>query len=300
MAHGCTRPKSVMLEPELLFGHKGDQDGNFRMPREVAFSPDEKLIYVLDRTRRVQAFTRDGEFQTLWTTPPGQLGNPRGMDVAPDGTLYVADTHNNQIVVFTPEGKMVRRFGGYGKEPGRFIAVTDVTLDRSGNLWTVEYGAQVDRVQKLTPTGKPLLAFGEFAQGRGGEHPGRFSRPQGIVQGPDDHIYVADAVNHRIQVFTTEGKFVRTFGQVGSRPGELRYPYDVNFDRAGRLHVTEYGNCRVTLFTPEGKLLTCFGRPGRERGEFDHPWGCNIASDGTLYVSDTMNNRIQRFPALAV
>jgi DNA-binding beta-propeller fold protein YncE len=292
---GC-RPRAAVVEPELVFGAPGEHEGEFHMPREVGFSPDGSQIYILDRTHRVQAFTPSGKFLKMWKTPLGSNGNPRGLDVAPDGSIYVADTHNSQIVVYSPEGKLLRKWGRYGKAPGEFISVTDVALDSQGNVWTCEYGEYNDRVQKFDAHGKPVLSFGKF--GEPPAKPGEFSRPQGIAVDRHDRLYVADAVNHRIQVISPDGKVELVWGQVGSAPGKLRYPYDVSFDRHGRLYVVEFGNQRVSVFTPEGRFLTCFGSSGRGPGQFDHPWGVNVARNGDIYVSDTHNYRIQKFPPL--
>jgi len=292
---GC-RKASPVVEPLLVFGISGEHDGQFHMPREVGFSPDGSRLYILDRSHRVQVFAPDGRFITMWNTPPGQLGNPRGLDVAPDGTLFVADTHNSGILVYSPEGRLLRKWGRPGRAPGQFISVTDVALDSRGDLWACEYGASNDRVQKFDAAGHCMVTFGKFGSGVG-----EFSRPQGIAIDDRDRVYVADAVNHRVQVLSGEGadvKVEQVWGEVGSAPGKLRYPYDVAFDRQGRLYVAEYGNSRISVFTPEGRFLTSFGRPGRGPGEFDHPWGVSLAPAGEIYVADTMNYRIQKFAPL--
>jgi DNA-binding beta-propeller fold protein YncE len=281
-------------EPDLVFGRPGPHDGQFQMPREVGFSPDGRRLYVLDRSHRVQVFAAaDGGHIDTWPTPVGTNGNPRGLDVAPNGDVYVADTHNSQILVFSADGKLRRKWGHRGTGPGEFIAVTDVALDSKGNAWTCEYGGYSDRIQKFDPRGRHLLTVGTFGSGAG-----QFSRPQGIAVDRKDRVYVADAVNHRIQVLAPDGKVERVWGEVGSAPGQLRYPYSVSFDPSGRLYVAEYGNSRVSVFTPDGTFITSFGQPGHRQAEFDHPWGAHVSPAGQVYVSDTMNYRVKRFPAL--
>jgi DNA-binding beta-propeller fold protein YncE len=291
-AGGC-RHSATIRPATLVFGSAGEHDGEFHMPREVGFSPDGSRLYILDRSHRVQVFRPDGTFVTGWATPPGQLGNPRGLDVDNKGNLYVADTHNSQILVYTPEGKLLRKWGKSGKAPGEFISVTDVTVAPNGNIWTCEYGSYNDRIQEFTPEGKHLLTYGTFGNGKE-----QLSRPQGIAVDHEGLLYVADAVNHRVQVLSPKGMCLRTFGGVGSSKGQLRYPYDVAFDKFERLYVAEFGNSRVSIFDKNGTYLTGFGRAGHETGEFDHPWGVNIAPNGEIYVADTMNYRIQKFPPL--
>ena len=69
---------------------------------------------------------------------------------------------------------------------------------------------------------------------------------------------MADALNHRIQVFTAEGKFSRAFGRHGQCRGELNRPLAVAIDAKDRVYVTERGNLRVSVFTSEGHCLTSF------------------------------------------
>ena len=286
-AHPTVRP------PHLVFGDPGEHEGQLHMPREVSFSPDGKELYLLDRSQRLQVFDRGGHFLRFWPTPFCKIGNPRGLDVDPAGRIYVADTHNSEVLVYTREGRLLRKWGHRGKGPGEFICVTDVAVDSKGNIWTCEYGEFNDRVQKFDPTGKPLLSFGKF-----GTAPGEFSRPQGITIDKRDYVYIADAVNHRIQVLNPEGKLDHIIGEVGTAPGKLRYPYDISLDRKGRLYIAEYGNSRVSIFEPDGRFITSFGGSGRTPGEFSHPWGVTVARDGEIFVADTMNYRIQTFPPL--
>ena len=77
--------------------------------------------------------------------------------------------------------------------------MTDAVQDSHGCYYVAEYG-ECDRIQKFTPTAQYLLQWG----GRGRE-PGQFARPQSLAVDADDHVWVADACNHRIQVFDAHG-----------------------------------------------------------------------------------------------
>ena len=81
--------------------------------------------------------------------------------------------------------------------------------------------------------------------------------------------YVADRDNHRIQVFTAEGKFLRMFGRRGEGRGELKEPWGVAIDSSGRVYVSEVGNHRVSVFTSEGQFVTSFGSAGEGPGQFN-------------------------------
>ena len=97
-----------------------------------------------------------------------------------------------------------------------------------------------------------------------------------------------------MQVFQTDGTFVREFGQAGSERGEFSYPYDVRVDEQGRQYICEFGNSRLTVLDSEGEVLELIGRPGSAPGEFNNPWSLALDSRGNLYVADSQNHRVQK------
>ena len=109
--------------------------------------------------------------------------------------------------------------------------------DDRENLYVCEYGSN-DRVQKFTREGEFLMAFGTF-----GTDDSQFQRPSGMVW-HDGKVYVADAINNRIQVYTDTGTFVGALGGE-AQPLGLEFPYDITLGRDGALYVAEYGSGRV-------------------------------------------------------
>jgi iron(III) transport system ATP-binding protein len=103
-------------------------------------------------------------------------------------------------------------------------------------------------------------------------------------------VYIADAINNRIEVYSDGGKFLKTLGGTGSRLN-LNFPYDVTLGGDGVLYVIEYGAGRISKITFEGKLLGRFGSTGLGANQFFTPWG--LASDGKrVVVADTGNRRV--------
>jgi uncharacterized protein (TIGR03663 family) len=204
---------------------------------------------------------------------PGQLNFPRNMAVAADGTVYVADSGNHRIQVFSPDGLALRQWGS------------------SCELYAEGMPGCID------PDGSGPLQLGD----------GQMREPWGVALGPDGNVYVADTWNHRIQVFDTEGTFLRSWGAfattggeaIGS-PGGFWGPRAVAIDAAGHVYVTDTGNKRVQVFDAQGNFLTQVGGGGVVEGRFDEPVGLAITPrddgqpGGTLYVADTWNRRIQK------
>jgi DNA-binding beta-propeller fold protein YncE len=276
-------------KPDLVWGKRGVNNGEFIRPRAAAIGPDDR-IYVVDFTPRIQVFDLDGNYiGPTWTTPDSRNGRPSGLSIDRDGNLIVADSHYGCIRIYSPDGQELRHFGGErGHEPGQFGYISDAIQDQDGYYYVSEYGEN-DRITKLDSEGKLVKTWGKV-----GTEPGEFSRVRALALGPDGLIYVADSVNHRIQVFTRDGELVRIIGELGSEPGHLKYPYDVAFGPSGDLYVVEFENSRVQKFTREGVSLGCWGVPGREPGGLHSPWALVVDRKGRVHIIDTENNRVQR------
>ncbi|MCK4871657.1 MAG: hypothetical protein KAS72_02920 [Phycisphaerales bacterium] len=298
MMPGCEKETVAdpTFEPDLIFGSPGYGDGQFAYPRAITLDPVNEWIYVVDKAGRVQRFTLDGACLAGWTMPKIDRGKPTGIAAGPDGNVWVADTHEQRVIVFTPDGEIVRMFGSYGTELGQFIYPNAIAFDRTGKVFVSEFGSN-DRITTFQPDGTVLRAFGEFGypdeQTQGGDV--RFNRPQSIIVDRDaGEIFIADACNHRIVVTDLDGNALRTFGTPGDGLGELRYPYDLAFLPDGTLLVCEYGNSRLQRFTRDGEAIAVYGSPGRRAGELTAPWGV-VTHGFDVFVLDSRNNRVQRF-----
>jgi DNA-binding beta-propeller fold protein YncE len=285
---GCLDPGTPGGDLELVWGTLGQSDGRMKKPRAMTID-DKDQLYIVDLTARIQVFTPDGEFLRSWQTPVHVNGRPTGLGIDRDGNILVADTHYFRVLIYTPQGELIRTIGGRsGIGPGEFGFVTDVVQDSQGYYYVSEYG-EYDRVQKFTREGKFVLEWGGH-----GTEPGQFMRPQGMIIDANDQIWVCDACNHRIQVFDTSGKLIKLWGQQGHAPGELNYPYGLTFGKDDELYIIEYGNHRVQKFTLDGASLGCWGTHGRGPGQTHNPWALAYDSQGRLHVLDSNNHRVQR------
>jgi len=288
-AVGCTGRKPGEPKVVAAFGKTGRGPGEFVYPRAIDIARDGTL-WVVDKTGRFQHLDRRGKHLGGFAMPEIKTGKPTGFSIAPDGSLYAADTHYHRVMVYSPAGELLRQFGGYGQGDGQFIFPTDVAFrrDGSGRIFVSEYGGN-DRVSIYTAEGKFLRSFGAFGSGDG-----QFARPSAVkVDAGRKRLYVADACNHRIAVYDLHGRLQRYIGSIGGEPGRLRYPYDLALRPSGDLVVCEYGNNRIQVLSPEGKSLAVYGGPGRQIGRLAYPWGVAVGPENNAYVVDAGNNRIQ-------
>lgn len=279
---GCGRGED---QPEEVW-----QPPNIRplvYPRGIAYSKVADEFFVVDRLARIQRISASGKYILDWQMPAQDNGRPVGISVGPDGNVYVPDTHYYRVMVYTPQGKLLRQWGSRGTGPGQFIYVTDVAFDAQGRVFVSEYGDN-DRIQVFTSEGKYLYEFGHFGTGEG-----QMMRPQSLVI-DGELIYLTDAANHRIDVFTLAGQFVRSMGAPGTGPGQFRFPYGLDMDAHGHLVVTEFGNNRVQVIDKQtGQSLAIWGRAGRKEGELAYPWATAIDRRGRAVIVDSGNNRLQ-------
>ena len=84
-------------------------------------------------------------------------------------------------------------------------------------------------------------------------------RPSGLDFDDDDNLYVVDGLNHRVQVFTREGKLLSGWGSQGSGEGQFDMPWGIAVDGGGHVYVADWKNDRVQKFTGEGEYVASFG-----------------------------------------
>lgn len=190
--------------PKRIIGGKGDGPGQFNAPGGVAVAPNGDLFVADFYNHRIQHLRADGSFVRQWGTTgktshaPGEFIYPTDAALGPDGTLYVADGYGNRIQAFDSAGRFLRKWGGplargiYGPFNGWITTVTNVAVDRRGNVFAADF--YNNRVQKFGPDGTFLTSFGGKGSGTA-----QFNHAIAIAVADDDAVFVVDFANNRIQ-----------------------------------------------------------------------------------------------------
>ena len=137
---------------------------------------------------------------------------------------------------------------------------------------------------------KPVLCFGEVGSGDG-----MFRNPLGVAVTDKDEIVVVDCLNHRVQVFDSNGSFLRFFGHKGENAGEFNRPFGIATDRDRKIFVADQDNHRVQIFSWEGRYLGSFGGKRSLDSQLLNPWGLSLDSTGNVIVADAGNKLIKIF-----
>ncbi|MEW5828074.1 MAG: flippase activity-associated protein Agl23 [Chloroflexota bacterium] len=194
-----------------------------------------------------------------WGQELGQFDAPRGIAVAPDGSLYVADSRNNRIVHLDASGDPISAWGTassgcpYTAAPpadipvGTFCEPWGIAVGPDGSVYVTDTWNH--RVQKFDLEGNAVASWGLYGLGETGD---AFWGPRGIVVSEDNRVYVMDTGNKRVAIFDENGQFLSQFGTVGLAPGEFDEPVGIAMGGDGTLYVTDTWNQRIQTFIPLG------------------------------------------------
>lgn len=210
------------------------------------------------------------QFVRSWGNPPlgpGDFAAPHGVAVDASGQVYVIDTTQGWVQVFTATGTLVR---GWPASGGTRIALSPTT----GNVFVSS--ESLCRVTEYTPLGATVRSYGTC-----GPANGQFDRPASLAVAPDGSVYVADYVNDRVQRFDATGGFVRSW--------PVDNAYAIAIGPGGVVHVGNYQ--RTATYTADGLLLRTL-TPGT-----DIPIGIATGPDGATYVTDSYANRVMKYSA---
>lgn len=286
------------------WGSEGKGDGQFQRPHDLDFSPDEKILYSVDRDgNRIQAFDKNGTFLFSWGKlggGDGQFHVPYGMDVDIDGNVWVADRANDRVQKFDSKGNFILKFGNVdGKpnaDPGKFDNPRHVAVDKN-----LEYVYVADsknnRIQKFNINGSFVEAIGKL-----GNKSGEFNLPTTIEIDSKGNFIVNERGNERIQKFDKNWNPILMWGSKGSGDSQFCHLEHIAIDKYDDVYVTDPQSdpgCsqqpRVLKFDSDGNFITKWGSYGKSDGQFRDPEHLAVDSQGHVYVSDRKNENVQVF-----
>jgi ABC-type Fe3+ transport system permease subunit/DNA-binding beta-propeller fold protein YncE len=130
-------------------------------------------------------------------TGPGEFNRPEGLCIDAQDRVYVADSCNHRIQVFSSDGKFLRAYGKPGTGKGELSYPYDICVDAAGRQYVCEFGNS--RIQVFDDNDQCIEIIGGP-----GTAPGQFSNPWGVALDSHGNLYVADSQNHRVQKLIRE------------------------------------------------------------------------------------------------
>ncbi len=257
-------------------------------------------VYVSDSVQRsVLVFDIPGKrFSQIGTTQPGSLKKPLGIDVGPNGHLFVADISALRILEYDVDGKFVRRMGSKAD----FTRPTDVTVNNDGtHLYVVDTGGvESDSHHVIVfdlATGKAIKTIGQR-----GTKEGEFNLPLQITNNINGGWYIVDGGNFRVQAFNDDDSFKFAFGKIGRYPGQFARPKGIATDPDGNIYVIDSAFGNVQIFNEAGELLMFMGQRGQSGipGRYMLPSGIDVDEDGRIYIVDQFFRKVDVFRPYAL
>ena len=207
----------------------GSGNGEFDDPRGVAWGP--AALYVSDSgNHRVQEFTLS---LGVWTYSQqwflGATADPRGLDVASNGFVYVADAASNVVHVIDPAAG-VSTFVGTGLLAPRGVAFdgTHVVVADTGN----------DALKKYTLAGALDGSFSVTG----------LSDPADVAADADGNLFVTELLTDDVRAFSSTGASLFTFGATGSGVDQFDDPRGIAVLDGSSMYIADSENGRVELY----------------------------------------------------
>lgn len=272
---------------EFLYALNASQANGFMLPSDVATSG--QYAYVVDAGHhRILAFNLQGEFQFSFGqrgSGNSELDYPVGIDVATNGDVYVADSGNKRVQVFSETGKYLRQFK---VKSGRYrLRPVDVLVNEKQNELYVT-SSDNHKVLVFTVKGKLKRSWGG-----NGINEGDFRYPATMAHLKDGRIAVVDVLNSRVQVFEKNGDYSIQISEWGVTQGQVFRPKGVAIDNDGNFYISDSFLNLVQVFSDTGKLLHMLEMP--ESHELYTPVGMTFDKYNHLYITEMRNNRVSIF-----
>ncbi len=226
--------------------------GTFNEPWGIVVGPDGS-VYVADTwNHRIQKFTADGKFITMWgyfgqAERPEAFWGPRDVAVDSKGPVFVTDTWNKRIVVFDENGNYITQFGQAGIELGDLDEPVGLTVDAEDHLFVADtWNKRVEQFVAV-PEEQNFIAVQEFeVYGWFGES---LENKPYIAVDAAGNIYVTDPEGYRVIAFDAAGNFLRYWGQYSTEIDGFGLPSGIAVDPEGHVWVSDGENNRLLRFT---------------------------------------------------
>ena len=232
---------------EDCLGHQFTREGilefpaGLKEPWGVTTSSNGNIFVVDNELCQVSVFNANKTYLRTFGRKghsPGELYHPAGVASNDEGLVFVADNLNHCVKVFNEgNGTFVMNIG-----QGQLSNPWDVA-PCGGNIYVAD--AMKDRIAVFSQDGELTGSFGSEGHG-----PGQFTYPAGVALSPDGYLYVTSSNDQKLQVFTTNGRHVKSIGSE-----VLKYPSGVAVTERGQIFVADCTGNSVAVFDKDGRHM---------------------------------------------
>ncbi len=236
------------------FGQEGEGPGEFKRPWALYFHGGELYVAAYENNR-IDVFDPDGTYKRSFGslgTGDGEMEGPLALTVDGNDNIVIMDFYNHRVVRHTLDGDFIDAWGRadvVGISNDLFNYPLDVVTSRDGqSVFVLDSGNE--RIKVYGADGEYKFKWGGpfsrnifFTYHHWFPFNGWFADPKAMTIDQDGKIYVADASNHRVQVFLEDGSFVTAFGEEGEN--EIGYSSAIDVTDDGRIYVLDQRNREI-------------------------------------------------------
>ena len=246
MTLGACSAVAVNSKGEIFLFHRGKQpivvldangeylrsfgEGEIITAHGLRIDRDDNVWVTDIGGHRILRFDPSGKLlQALGTGTAGngndQFHKPTDIAFGPRGEIFISDGYgNSRVMMFTAQGRLIRKWGQRGKSRGEFNLPHSILVDRQGRVLVGD--RENNRIQIFDREGSLLEIWNGFA-------------PYGMALDGEGRLFVADGRANKILRLDESGHVVQSWGKKGSAPGEFQMPHMLGFDQNGNLYVAE-------------------------------------------------------------
>ncbi len=214
--------------------------------------------------------------------PKDPFKSPVGVFVDANDRIFVADSDNHRIRIFSQGWKLVDQFGKYGPGREELGYPVAVAVNSSGEVFVSEINN--NRVQVLSDQGRFIRWFPYNKADLKG--------PSAMIIDQADRVYIFDRGDHKVKLFNKDGHLITTFGGTGN-PGEtLRYVMGMSLLPDGSLVLTDSGSKSVKIFDQNGRLKEELRRNVNGVPYIGLPRGLAIINEHKFAVVDSLSRKV--------
>lgn len=263
----------VIAQPNPVFSlpPSAPLPGHLQWIAPTAVAARNSFVYVVDSGRR-QIFRYDAMRDVMTPFANYAAASVRGMAVAPDLSLYIADPSEHKVLHFAPDGRLLRSFSD---DLNLGVPVAVLLDEPSGRLLVAD--SLYNQVLVFNSLGLTVTAL-KSAETRSIE---------AMALGPDG-IYLVDRLGRQVVVLGADGEDRYRFGEE-----TLRDPNAIAVDRFNRIFVSDSFDNTIKVYE-QGHMIATIGGNGSSLPTFNRVTGLWLEHD-LLYVADSLNGRIRTF-----
>ena len=256
------------------YGLKNDR---LMQPYLLAKGPNNELIVRDLFTHQLVVF--DEHYQCSHVIGSGKFQVITGIAADKKGFLYAADRELHCIQKFQVSGEFISKFGSQGSAAGQFQSPCGLALSKSELLFVCDCGNH--RIQ-VFQNKKFRYCFGQH-----GTEPGTFDTPRDLtLNSNESQLFISEKNNHRVQVFSTQGDFLRVFGNFSGIPYKLQQPVGIHYTADGHVLISSCGTHCVLVFEENGNFTSAIEGTYQGKERFSYPCGVVMMNNGQIVIVD--------------